>query len=194
MGVVVLSRKHLFMETNCINIFFNPFNIQVPYEILNKKFRLAQKNIDREVSHIQTMATELEILLQKNDVTVGEVSNALNGIQEKLCHLKRKVSQVNVKVSKRILLHYDMSGVRPLPFIVTHLKKVYLKFNCFAGRWEHWWWKYGSNVMQTSTGAHAWKRLATTSGTDAVEEKTSRSDVGRVLLARWVLSDGHWAS
>ena len=63
----------------------------MPYEILNKKFRVAQKNIDREVSQIQNVATELEKLLQKSGVTVSEVSTVLSGLEEKLTHLKRKV-------------------------------------------------------------------------------------------------------
>ena len=67
------------------------FSLQVPYEILNKKFRVAQKTIDREVSHLHTMANELERLLQTGGATVREVSSVLSGLQEKLGHLKRKV-------------------------------------------------------------------------------------------------------
>ena len=52
---------------------------------------MAQKNIDREVSQIQNVATELEKLLQKSGVTVSEVSTVLSGLEEKLTHLKRKV-------------------------------------------------------------------------------------------------------
>ena len=59
--------------------------------MLNKKFRIAQKTIDREVSHIQNMTSELEKLLETTGVTVGQVSTVLDGLQEKLGHLKRKV-------------------------------------------------------------------------------------------------------
>ena len=62
----------------------------MPYEILNKKFRLAQKNIDREVSHVTNAANELDKCLQKSS-TVGEVATVLNGMVEKLSLLKRKV-------------------------------------------------------------------------------------------------------
>ena len=40
--------------------------LKVPYETLNKKFRIAQKNIDREVSHVQSVTGDLEkVLLQR---------------------------------------------------------------------------------------------------------------------------------
>lgn len=39
--------------------------LKVPYEILNKKFRTAQKNIDREVSKVQTAVADLEKGLKK---------------------------------------------------------------------------------------------------------------------------------
>ena len=69
------------------------FVFQVPYEILNKKFRLAQKNIDREVSHVQNATNDLDKCLQRT-TTVGEVTNVLNGMVEKLSLLKRKVRNV----------------------------------------------------------------------------------------------------
>ena len=67
-----------------------PFNSQVPYEILNKKFRLAQKNIDREVQRVQAAASELEKCLQRS-ANLEDVSQALNGVTEKLMLMKRKV-------------------------------------------------------------------------------------------------------
>ena len=73
----------------------------MPYEILNKKFRLAQKNIDREVSHVTSAANDLDKCLQKSS-TVGEVTTVLNGMVEKLSLLKRKVRkehQFNIYMS-----------------------------------------------------------------------------------------------
>ena len=63
----------------------------MPYEILNKKFRTAQKNVDREISHVSTVTNELEKCLQQSPI-VGEVSKVLDGVVEKLSLLKRKVS------------------------------------------------------------------------------------------------------
>ena len=34
--------------------------VRVPYEVLNKKFRIAQKALDREVAHVQTSLTAVE--------------------------------------------------------------------------------------------------------------------------------------
>ena len=40
--------------------------LKVPYELLNKKFRLAQKVLDREASHVQAAANDLEKALKNN--------------------------------------------------------------------------------------------------------------------------------
>lgn len=63
----------------------------MPYELLNKKFRTAQKAIDREISKVQGAGGELEECLQKPQVTIGEVTKALDSMVEKLKLLKRKV-------------------------------------------------------------------------------------------------------
>ena len=34
--------------------------VRVPYEVLNKRFRIAQKSIDREVSHVQAAISNIE--------------------------------------------------------------------------------------------------------------------------------------
>src|ERR1700712_348204 len=43
--------------------------LKVPYEILNKKFRSAQKNIDREISHVQNSVNDLEKAVQNKEET-----------------------------------------------------------------------------------------------------------------------------
>jgi macrophage erythroblast attacher len=63
----------------------------VPYELLNKKFRSAQKTIDREISKVHAAGGELGSCLQKPEVTIGEVTKALDNMVEKLKLLKRKV-------------------------------------------------------------------------------------------------------
>lgn len=73
--------------------------LKVPYEILNKKFRVAQKNLDREVNHVQGTVVEIEKALQNNKnnmqdcATVGELSRLLGGVVEKLNLLKRKAEE-----------------------------------------------------------------------------------------------------
>ena len=64
----------------------------MPYEVLNKRFRSAQKNIDREVSHVQATMSDMDKCLQNQPVTVREMSKVLDGVVEKLNILKRKVN------------------------------------------------------------------------------------------------------
>lgn len=66
--------------------------IQVPYEVINKKFRLAQKTLDREVSQVQNAATEMEKCL-KPGASVGEIRKLLGGVVERLQVLKRKANE-----------------------------------------------------------------------------------------------------
>lgn len=63
---------------------------QVPYETLNKRFRAAQKNIDRETSHVTMVVAELEKTLSSCPA-VDSVVSLLDGVVEKLSVLKRKV-------------------------------------------------------------------------------------------------------
>ena len=63
----------------------------MPYEVLNKKFRTAQKSIDREVSHVLAANADLSNIVRKTPVKVSEVTGILDGVIEKLQVLKRKV-------------------------------------------------------------------------------------------------------
>ncbi|XP_046383969.1 E3 ubiquitin-protein transferase MAEA [Ischnura elegans] len=67
--------------------------LKVPYEILNKKFRAAQKQLDREVSHVQAAAMELERGLQMQNVHAGDITRLLGGMVERLQVLKRKAEE-----------------------------------------------------------------------------------------------------
>lgn len=64
---------------------------QVPYELLNKKFRAAQKQIDREVAHVQSAALELERGLSVTNIQATDITKLLGGMVQKLQVLKRKV-------------------------------------------------------------------------------------------------------
>uniref|UniRef100_A0A3P8VCX9 Uncharacterized protein n=1 Tax=Cynoglossus semilaevis TaxID=244447 RepID=A0A3P8VCX9_CYNSE len=68
---------------------------QVPYETLNKRFRAAQKNIDRETSHVTMVVAELEKTLS-NFPVVDSVVSLLDGVVEKLSALKRKVRDTDM--------------------------------------------------------------------------------------------------
>lgn len=78
----------LFKYRNCNDLVFV---LQVPYETLNKRFRAAQKNIDRETSHVTMVVAELEKTLSSCPA-VDSVVSLLDGVVEKLSVLKRKVS------------------------------------------------------------------------------------------------------
>ncbi|KAG5671860.1 hypothetical protein PVAND_002031 [Polypedilum vanderplanki] len=66
--------------------------LKVPYEVLNKKFRTTQKTLDKEISLLQTAATELEKGLD-NSPSVGNITKLLDGVIERLNVLKRKAEE-----------------------------------------------------------------------------------------------------
>ncbi|MEE6462757.1 hypothetical protein FKM82_001697 [Ascaphus truei] len=70
--------------------------LSVPYETLNKRFRAAQKNIDRETSHVTMVVAELEKTLSSCPA-VDSVVSLLDGVVEKLSVLKRK-DLVNIEM------------------------------------------------------------------------------------------------
>ena len=60
--------------------------------MLNKKFRTAQKVIDREVSLVVSATNDLTSSLGSVPVKVGEITGFLDGVVQKLQSLKRKVN------------------------------------------------------------------------------------------------------
>ncbi|XP_077387432.1 E3 ubiquitin-protein transferase MAEA isoform X2 [Festucalex cinctus] len=85
-------------------------SLVVPYETLNKRFRAAQKNIDRETSHVTMVVAELEKTLSSFPV-VDSVVSLLDGVVEKLSALKRKAAESiqaedeSAKLCKRRIEH-----------------------------------------------------------------------------------------
>ncbi|XP_017773372.1 PREDICTED: macrophage erythroblast attacher [Nicrophorus vespilloides] len=67
--------------------------LKVPYEILNKKFRTAQKTLDREVSHVQQAAVEIENEISTGNLQTRDITKLLGGMVEKLQVLKRKADE-----------------------------------------------------------------------------------------------------
>uniref|UniRef100_A0A0K8TQK5 E3 ubiquitin-protein transferase MAEA n=1 Tax=Tabanus bromius TaxID=304241 RepID=A0A0K8TQK5_TABBR len=66
--------------------------LKVPYEILNKKFRIAQKTLDRELNQVQNAALEVEKGCA-NGSSVGEIRRLLGGVVERLQVFKRKADE-----------------------------------------------------------------------------------------------------
>ncbi|KAI4461599.1 macrophage erythroblast attacher-related [Holotrichia oblita] len=67
--------------------------LKVPYEILNKKFRTAQKTLDREVAHVQQAALEIERGISGDNIKTKDITTLLGGMVEKLQVLKRKAEE-----------------------------------------------------------------------------------------------------
>ncbi|KAK7603012.1 hypothetical protein V9T40_003011 [Parthenolecanium corni] len=67
--------------------------LKVPYELLNKKFRSAQKQIDREVAHVTSAVSELERGLLSNSIQATDITKLLGGMVQKLQVLKRKAEE-----------------------------------------------------------------------------------------------------
>lgn len=65
--------------------------LKVPYEVLNKKFRTAQKTIDREVSHVQSATAELERVLAQKNPCIGDINHCITMVFDKLTVMKRKI-------------------------------------------------------------------------------------------------------
>lgn len=116
-----LARLNLAQKSNTLKMSSNSDiralehqTLKVPYEMLNKKFRLAQKTIDREVAHVNSSIMDLDKALEKSTsepVPVAAINDLLNGVISKLSVLKRKsIENINdeidaVKVCKRRIEH-----------------------------------------------------------------------------------------
>ncbi|KRT80391.1 hypothetical protein AMK59_6453, partial [Oryctes borbonicus] len=67
--------------------------LKIPYDILNKKFRTAQKTLDREVAHVQQAVLEIEKGISGDNIKTKDISTLLGGMVEKLQVLKRKAEE-----------------------------------------------------------------------------------------------------
>ena len=64
--------------------------LKVPYEILNKKFRIGQKTLDREISHVQGAVSQIEDYIKHCDGDVSGIPALLEILEERLTHLSEK--------------------------------------------------------------------------------------------------------
>ena len=76
--------------------------IKVPYELFNKKYRLTQRVLEKEVSQVNHHVKELETAVVQASkpringevkTNVGQISNLLTGVVDKLNQLKRKAME-----------------------------------------------------------------------------------------------------
>lgn len=66
--------------------------LKVPYEVLNKKFRIAQKSIDREAARVGDAANDVENMLKQPVIRVNEIDGLVQALIDKLRGLKRKAA------------------------------------------------------------------------------------------------------
>lgn len=108
------SSKPELRAGNDIKAMEHP-TLKVPYEVLNKKYRVSQKVIDREVNHLNQSLQEL-----RNSSNLTNVHKALNNVVENLNVVKRKADesmldeQEAAQVCKRRLDH--LKGMFELPY------------------------------------------------------------------------------
>ena len=93
----------------------------VPYEVLNRTFRNAQKLIDRDVSHVNSTNDKLRKVSFKSDVSVDEACFELDELVKKLHTLKDKsndaLEQEKSKldhIQKRVTYLKDQSNNKKL--------------------------------------------------------------------------------
>uniref|UniRef100_A0A1A9W3K9 E3 ubiquitin-protein transferase MAEA n=1 Tax=Glossina brevipalpis TaxID=37001 RepID=A0A1A9W3K9_9MUSC len=92
--------------------------LKVPYEIINKKFRVAQKAIDREADQVQNASKEVEKALKVAvHPTISDISKLVGCVVQRIQVLKRKAEEnigdelSSSYVCKRKLDH--LKGITP---------------------------------------------------------------------------------
>jgi len=78
-----------------IMLFEQPF-ARVPYENYRKVFRTTQKNIERELGAVQTVANELSRRAKSGMQTPPDAEKSIDGMIGRVENLKRKVRLTSV--------------------------------------------------------------------------------------------------
>nr|CAB3263592.1 macrophage erythroblast attacher [Phallusia mammillata] len=103
--------------------------LKVPYELLNKRFRSAQKTFDREFHSLASALTEIEKCMESGNATNGYVATMLDGVAEKLSSMKRKAAdaieleEASAKLCKRRIEHLK-EHASPIPSMVEQWRKT----------------------------------------------------------------------
>ena len=64
--------------------------LKVPYEILNKKFRISQKTLDREISHVQGSVAQIEEYIKHCEGDVSGIPTLLESLEDSVIKLSEK--------------------------------------------------------------------------------------------------------
>ena len=76
--------------------------LKVPYELLNKKFRLAQKVLDREASHVQAASSDLEKGLKQECDGDSIMTGTQPNLTELLATLEDRLMQLRAKTHEAV--------------------------------------------------------------------------------------------
>ena len=71
--------------------FLNMYSWQVPYELLNRKFRSGQKVMDRESSQVNAACSEGIAGVGDAEVSVNDVMGLLDAVDHKVSNMRKKV-------------------------------------------------------------------------------------------------------
>lgn len=95
--------------------------LKVPYEMLNKRYRISQKNIDREVSHLNQSLQQLKPTSQMGMMVAAiKIQSVLDNVVENLKNFKRKADDYlndeleAAQICKKRLNH--LKGIFELPY------------------------------------------------------------------------------
>ena len=64
--------------------------LKVPYELLNKKYRSAQKTLDREISQVQSAVGNVEDYIKQCDGDFSGIPALLGTLDDRLFQLSEK--------------------------------------------------------------------------------------------------------
>lgn len=68
--------------------------LKVPYEVMNKKFRVVQKAIDREIDQIQYVSRDIDKTIKDSGhPTISEVDRLVGCMVQRIHILKRKAAE-----------------------------------------------------------------------------------------------------
>ncbi|KAF2359242.1 CTLH/CRA C-terminal to LisH motif domain [Trinorchestia longiramus] len=91
--------------------------VKVPYEVLNRKFRTAQKVLEREASVATSCASEVQAALSGSPIPPPEqLTQMIKGVMSQVSSLKRKAREAVVgevecaRVVKRRIEHLEQAG------------------------------------------------------------------------------------
>lgn len=89
--------------------------LKVPYELLNKKFRSAQKTLDREISHVQASVTQVEDYIKS-----CSENGDLTGIPALLDALDERLEQLGEKSGEAVT--EELAAAESCKRRIDHLK------------------------------------------------------------------------